>query len=46
MGWVKSDVMDVTDVLQYIVWVCCDGVIDDENFINVSGVKSEGSVVN
>jgi hypothetical protein len=42
MGWVK---LDVTDVLQCIVWVCCSGVIDDENVIDISGVKSEGSVV-
>jgi hypothetical protein len=46
MGWVKLDVvMDVTDVLQYTVWVCCSGVRDDEN-VDISGVKSEGSVVN
>jgi hypothetical protein len=46
MGWVKSDVMDVTDVLQYIVWVCCGGVIDDENVIDIFGVQSDGSIVN
>jgi hypothetical protein len=43
MGWVKLDiVMDVTDVLQYTVW----GVTDDENVIDIPGVKSEGSIVN
>jgi hypothetical protein len=41
MGWVK---LDVTDVLQCIVWVCCSGVTDDEN-VDISGVKSEGFFV-
>jgi hypothetical protein len=47
MGWVKLDVvMDVADVLKYVVWVCCSGVIHDENVIDIPGVEREGSVVN
>jgi hypothetical protein len=34
--------MDITDVLQNTVWACCSGVIDDENVIDISGVKGEG----
>jgi hypothetical protein len=47
MGWVKLDVVvDVVDVLKYVVWVCCSGIIDDKNVINISGVEREGTVVN